>query len=165
MQSAQRGTPLYMSPEQCAAQRLDARSDIYSLGVIAYQMLAGQPPFAGETGSVMREHINLPPPPLRERSKKVPKRAADVVMTALSKKPEDRPPTAAAFASSLRAQADGIDSLYRRAFALYSEYFPKFLRLSFIAHLPVIVVTILLIGLELAQDALTHRGTAMKVMF
>ena len=159
------GTPLYMSPEQCAAKRLDARSDIYSLGVIAYQMLAGEPPFVGETGSVMHEHINLPPPPLRERSKKVPKRAAEVVMTALSKKPEDRPPTAAAFASSLRAQADGIGSLYRRAFALYSEYFPKFLRLSFIAHLPVIVVTLLIIGLELAEDSLTHRGMAIKVTF
>jgi serine/threonine protein kinase len=159
------GTPLYMSPEQCAAKRLDARSDIYSLGVIAYQMLAGEPPFAGETGSVMREHINLPPPPLRERNKKIPKRAAKVVMTALSKKPEDRPPTAAAFASSLRAQADGIGSLYRRAFALYSEYFPKFLRLSFIAHLPVIVVTLLIIGLELAEDTLTHRGMALKVIF
>jgi serine/threonine protein kinase len=159
------GTPLYMSPEQCAAKHLDARSDIYSLGVIAYQMLAGEPPFAGETGSVMHEHINLPPPPLRERSKKVPKRAAEVVMTALAKKPEDRPPTAAAFASSLRAQADGIGSLYRRAFALYSEYFPKFLRLSFIAHLPVIVVTLLLIGMELAEDSLTHRGTVIKVIF
>src|SRR5882672_10438538 len=51
------GTPLYMSPEQCAAKKLDARSDIYSLGVIAYQMLAGEPPFTGVTGSVMRKHI------------------------------------------------------------------------------------------------------------
>ncbi|MFN2492675.1 MAG: serine/threonine-protein kinase [Pyrinomonadaceae bacterium] len=159
------GTPLYMSPEQCAARSLDSRSDIYSLGVIAYQMLSGEPPFAGETGSVMREHMNLPPPPLREKSKKVPRRAADVVMAALSKRPEDRPPTAAAFASALRAQADGIGSLYRRAFALYSEYFPKFLRLSFIAHLPVIVITLLIIALGLAENSLTHRGLALKIIF
>jgi serine/threonine protein kinase len=159
------GTPVYMSPEQCAGNILDARSDIYSLGVIAYQMLAGEPPFAGATGNVMQEHLKVAPPPLRERNKKVPKRAAQVVMTALAKEPEDRPQTAAAFASSLRAQAEGIGSLYRRAFALYSEYLPKFLRMSLIAHIPVIIVTFLIIGLELAEDSLTHRGTLIKVLF
>src|SRR5882672_1550762 len=159
------GTPVYMSPEQCAGKTLDARSDIYSLGVIAYQMLAGEPPFAGATGNVMQEHIQVAPPPLRERNKKVPKRAAQVVMKALEKQPEDRPQTAAAFASSLRAQAEGIGALYRRAFALYSEHFPKFLRMSLIAHLPVIIVTFLIIGLELAEESLTHRGTAIKALF
>lgn len=113
----------------------------------------------------MREHINLLPPPLRERNKKVPKRVAQVVMSALSKKPEDRPQTAAAFASSLRAQAEGIGSLYRRAFALYSEYFPKFLRLSLIAHIPVIVCTLLMIVLELGENSLTQHGLALKVLF
>ncbi len=147
------GTPLYMSPEQCAGKTLDARSDIYSIGVIAYQMLAGETPFAGVTGNVMQEHIKTPPPHLRERNKKVRKRAAEIVMTALSKNPEDRPQTAAAFASSLRAQAEGIGSLYRRAFSLYSEYFPKFLKLSLIAHVPVFFTTLLLIALELAEDA------------
>jgi serine/threonine protein kinase len=159
------GTPVYMSPEQCAGNVLDARSDIYSLGVIAYQMLAGEPPFAGVTGNVMQEHLKVPPPPLRERNKKVPKRAAQVVMTALAKKPEDRPQTAAAFASSLRAQAEGVGSLYRRAFALYSEHFPKFLKLSLIAHLPVIVLTFLMVGMTLAEDAVDKGGTAAKVVF
>lgn len=159
------GTPLYMSPEQCAAKTLDSRSDIYSLGVIAYQMLAGDPPFAGETGGVMREHIEVIPTPLRERAKKVPKRVSQVVMDALEKNPDDRPQTAAAFASSLRAQADGIGSLYRRAFALYSEHFPTFLKLSLIAHIPVIVVTLMMVVLTLAEDSLTSRGLAMKVVF
>jgi serine/threonine protein kinase len=144
------GTPVYMSPEQCAAKSLDARSDIYSLGVITYQMLAGEPPFAGNTGSVIREHLELPPPPLQERRKKIPKRVAEVVMSALAKDPAARPQTALAFANSLSAQASTIGSLYRRAFALYSEYFPKFLKLSLTAHIPYIVTTILLIVLQVA---------------
>ena len=147
------GTPLYMSPEQCASRSLDARSDVYSLGVIAYQMLTGQTPFAGDMPSVMREHLETSPPHLRTQNKKVGQRVADVVMSTLAKDPADRPQTAAAFASSLRGQAEGIGSLYRRALALYSEHFPKFFKLSVIAHIPVIVLTFALIGLELAEHA------------
>jgi serine/threonine protein kinase len=158
------GTPVYMSPEQCAGNVLDARSDIYSLGVIAYQMLAGEPPFAGVTGNVMQEHIKVEAPPLRERNKKVPKLVAKVVMTALAKKPEDRPQTAAAFASSLRGQAEGIGALYRRAISLYSEYFPKFLRMSLIAHIPVIITTALLIGGQLAEKYLPQGRMGIKVL-
>jgi len=158
------GTPVYMSPEQCAAKSLDARSDIYSLGVITYQMLAGEPPFAGNTGSVIREHLELTPPPLRERSKKIPKRVAETVMAALAKDPAARPQTALAFANSLSAQAASIGSLYRRAFALYSEYFPKFLKLSLTAHIPFIITTILLVGLQLANRSQPKGWGTTKIV-
>jgi serine/threonine protein kinase len=157
------GTPLYMSPEQCGGGQIDMRSDIYSLGVIAYQMLAGEPPFAGNTSTVMRAHREEPPTHLRERTTKVPKRVAAVVMSALSKTPYERPQTAFAFGSSLRGQAEGVGALYRRAFSLYSEYFPKFLKLSFLAHIPVIVTSILMCGMLIADQLLPKGGMPQKV--
>ena len=159
------GTPLYMSPEQCGGGHVDTRSDIYSLGVISYQMLAGEPPFAGNTSAVMRAHREQKPQDLRERANKIPKRVAGVVMSALSKNPGERPTTAFAFASTLRGQSEGIGALYRRAFALYSEYFPKFVKLSFLAHLPVIVTTILLAAVMIAEKYLPLHGLPQKIAF
>jgi len=159
------GTPLYMSPEQCGGGYVDTRSDIYSLGVITYQMLAGEPPFAGPTSTVMRAHREQKPVDLRERAeKKIPKRVAGVVMSALSKNPAERPQTAFAFGSALRGETEGIGALYRRAFSLYSEYFPKFVKLSFIAHIPVIITTILLIGVSIAEDVLKNAGGIQKLL-
>lgn len=158
------GTPLYMSPEQCSGGTVDSRTDIYSLGVIAYQMLAGETPFAGKTSAVMRAHREDAPQSLRERTSKIPKRVAGVVMTALAKDPSERPATAFAFGSSLRGQAEGIGSLYRRAFSLYSEYFPKFLKLSLIAHLPVILATIFMSGILIADKLLPDSGRLQKII-
>jgi serine/threonine protein kinase len=148
------GTPLYMSPEQCRGEHLDARSDIYSLGIIAYQMLAGTPPFTGQATSVISAHTNDQPTPLQEHNVKLLKRVSHVVMSALEKDPAARPQTAAAFANALRANADGLGALYRRAFSLYSEYFPKFLKLSLMAHIPVIITTLTLLALRLAEPRL-----------
>jgi serine/threonine protein kinase len=145
------GTPLYMSPEQCRGEHLDARSDIYSIGVIAYQMLTGSTPFSGEATTVITAHKEQQPLPAQELNKKLPKRVSRAVMSALEKERAARPQTAAAFANAMRANADGLGTLYRRAFALYSEYFPKFLKLSFLAHIPVIVLTLAMMVLVFFQ--------------
>lgn len=150
------GTPLYMSPEQCRGENLDSRSDIYSVGIIAYQMLSGTPPFTGQTTTVIRAHNESQPKPLREHDGKLPKRVSRLIMSALEKDPANRPQTAVAFANAMRANADGLGALYRRAFALYSEYFPKFFKLSLLAHIPIIAVTLMTIALRLAEPRISN---------
>lgn len=145
------GTPLYMSPEQCRGQQLDTRSDIYSLGVVAYQMLAGATPFSGDTLSVMKMHTEAAPPPLRVKNKKVSKRVARHVMSALAKDPAERPASATAFSNGLRANAESASFLLRRALTLYTEHFPKFLRLALLSYAPVLFVTCLQVVKDILQ--------------
>jgi tRNA A-37 threonylcarbamoyl transferase component Bud32 len=85
------GTPRYISPEQARGIQVDHRSDIYSLGVMAYEMLAGRPPFQGETAmDLVVKHLSDPPPPLGQFTK-VPKSLEQCVMAMLDKDPAGRP--------------------------------------------------------------------------
>ncbi len=103
------GTPLYMSPEQIEGRELDARSDIYSLGITAYHMLAGEPPFSGDSPlTVALQHLNHPPVPLASRRPGLPPRLVHVVERMIAKKPEERYSDPAALANELHAvAADG----------------------------------------------------------
>ncbi|MCL4749885.1 MAG: serine/threonine protein kinase [Myxococcales bacterium] len=89
------GTPPYMSPEQLAGKELDLRSDIYSLGIIAYEMITGGLPFEGETPwQWATQHMTVPPPPMQTRtSAPIPAGFERAVMHALAKTPAERPTT------------------------------------------------------------------------
>jgi serine/threonine protein kinase len=97
------GTPAYMSPEHCSGEDLDARSDLYSLAVIAYEMLVGQPPFRGRVAAILTAQIQKPPTPLRELNPDVPPVLEEAVLTALAKKPSDRPDSVADWWNRLEA--------------------------------------------------------------
>ena len=98
------GTPRYMSPEQAQGKPLDARSNLYSLGVILYHMLAGRPPYTDDDAIVvMARHIKTPPRPINEVSPeaRVPAEVEAFVMRVLSKEPEKRPDSAEAMVAEL----------------------------------------------------------------
>jgi serine/threonine-protein kinase len=97
------GTPNYMSPEQCKGEHLDARADVYSLGALLYEMLAGSPPFtAPSIPGVIIKHVTEPPPPL-PKELGVPAALEEAITRALSKDPEARQRDASEFARDLQA--------------------------------------------------------------
>ncbi len=110
------GTPEYMSPEQATGDRqLDARSDVYSLATVVYEMLVGEPPFTGPTAqAVIARHVTDSVPPVTTVRPNVGKSAARAIAKALNKAPADRFDTATSFSNALRAPApkdEGITSI------------------------------------------------------
>ena len=96
------GTPDYMSPEQIQGKRGDARTDVYAIGVMLYEMLAGRVPWDGDNAlSVMSQHINSPVPPLHELNKDVPPPIDGIVRKCLRKDPNERYEDAATLKADL----------------------------------------------------------------
>jgi serine/threonine-protein kinase len=102
------GTPQYMSPEQCSqASEIDARSDIYSFGIILYEMLSGHVPFTGESPTaIMMKQLQDAPPSILEERKDLPAAVGRVVARALAKRPEERFQTVSEFSESLAQAAE-----------------------------------------------------------
>jgi serine/threonine-protein kinase len=103
------GTPVYMSPEQAmGTKEVDHRSDIYSLGVIIFEMICGKPPFFSEGfGELVHLHLNVPPPSPRSFVPSLPGAVEAVIFKTLAKKPDDRFPSMQALQEALKQVSDG----------------------------------------------------------
>ncbi len=109
------GTPTYMSPEQAMGERtLDARTDVYALGCVLYEMLTGEPPFSGPTAqSIVAKVMTERPAPIRPRRDRVPAVVEEAVLTALEKLPADRFASAAEFVRALTGEGTSNSSASR----------------------------------------------------
>ncbi|MEK6300517.1 MAG: serine/threonine-protein kinase [Acidobacteriota bacterium] len=114
------GTPRYMSPEQCLGEEIDGRSDIYSLGIVLYEMLAGAAPFNSPSfGALIMQHVNHTPQPLRAIKTTIAPAIEVVVAGALEKRREARPQSAIAFSTQLKAALSGenaVSTIWRNSF-------------------------------------------------
>ena len=111
------GTPHYMSPEQATGDNgaVDGRSDIYSLGCVLYELLAGKPPFSGTTPlAILARRITESPPDLRQVRPVVPAGIAEAVQRAMARLPEDRFASVAGFSAALQAFNSTISNGQRR---------------------------------------------------
>jgi serine/threonine protein kinase len=96
------GTPFYMSPEQIKAEKIDGRSDIFSLGIVLYELLSGDIPFKGETTSILYKIVHEDPPAPKLITKDLPKFYETVILKSLAKKVEDRYRTCSELAAALK---------------------------------------------------------------
>ncbi len=118
------GTGEYVSPEQALGKPVDERSDLYALGVLIYEMLAGRPPFRGAFfADVAARHVRAPVPPLAEARTDTPEPLCDLVAELLAKKPADRPDSAAAVRDRLRRLLEDLGGSGALAAASLDESF------------------------------------------
>lgn len=96
------GTPEFMSPEQAGGERVDAQSDLYSLGIVAFYALSGRVPFTGKKAAdILAQHMTKPAPPVMDHAPSTPRRIARIVDACLAKEPAERPAGAGQLAEQL----------------------------------------------------------------
>ena len=112
------GTPAYMSPEQCQGGAVDGRSDLYSLGVVLYEVATGYLPFqAASVSEAIYKHVFVAPQPPRQVRPDLPQALEDIILRCLAKKPEGRFATGADLARALQGVAAPQNSRPWRRFA------------------------------------------------
>ena len=107
------GTPAYLSPEQVGGARADYRSDLYAVGVVVYECLAGHPPFHGPLHATLEAIGNQPPKSFEEHGVEVDEELSGIVSACLAKRPSDRPATGKELAAALRSYSRGLRSSER----------------------------------------------------
>jgi serine/threonine protein kinase/Tfp pilus assembly protein PilF len=144
------GTPAYMSPEQTSGREIDARSDQYSLATLLYEMLTGEPPFAGNAQAIMARRLTERARPVRNVRSTVPELVERAVLRALERSPADRFPDIAAFAAALRIRGsiDAGSSAAPRASRRWRA----------IAAAGLLVVVVLSTWLRFSRAVGVHRG-------
>jgi serine/threonine protein kinase len=137
------GTPAYMSPEQCLGISVDYRADIYSLAVITYELVSGQPPFQGATvAQLLTQQIEAPVPSPNQFDAGISKPIASAVMRGLEKDPAGRPVSAGTLAALLRAVVEGEFSVLRKGKDTFQSYASVFAPLWIASFAPVVPLSV-----------------------
>ena len=150
--SATLGTPDYISPEQVKGQRGDQRSDIYSLGVMFYEMLTGEPPYTGPNPlAVMNERVLHDPEPARKRRPEISRELNEILKHAMEREPRHRYQTASEMALELEHQEQvGVDDEERRPI-LGKMKLPAARRMLLYAGLALVPILIFVLMMALAR--------------
>jgi hypothetical protein len=142
-----------MSPEQSRGEPATTRSDVYSIGVMAYRMITGRLPFEGSLDEVLTAQLQREPPPLRSVRPDVHADAANLVALALAKDPARRPASAGVFGNMIAAQLEPAGAFFTRAIVLFISRLSTFLRVGALASAPLLAASAIAAAWQLAALA------------